>query len=92
MKTHTRLSRSQLDREQRNRFGCKRLAYSRSTGTLVGIYDAEAQGLDDECPWVVVCEDHGSLLGAPTLGYARFMAPVPREWCCDCQEISGTSR
>ena len=81
------MTRAELDREMANRAGCKRLAYARSTGTLVGIYDAEAQGLDDEFPWVVVCEDHGSLLGAPTLQYARFMAPVPQEWCWGCQEM-----
>ena len=84
-----RLTRRELDVIQRERAGCRRLAYARSTGSLTSIYDAESQGLDpDGDPWVAVCEDHGAVVCAPTLKLAQWSATAPEEFCEDCQDMA----
>lgn len=60
---------------------------SRQTGTLVSIYRAEQAGLDaDGCAYAVVCEQHATILSAPTMAYARRFAPVPKEFCEYCRD------
>mgnify|MGYP003657549386 CR=1 FL=1 len=82
-----RKTRQELDALARKYAGCRRLSYARSTGSLTGIYDAEAQALDGgDDRWVVTCEDHGSILSAHNLATARWMATEPETWCEDCQE------
>lgn len=65
--------------------GLVQLRKSRQTGTMVGIYDGELQGLDTESGrWSTVCEEHGTVIAHQTLALAKTWAPVPDEWCEDC--------
>jgi hypothetical protein len=67
--------------------GCVSQSRSRITGTLVGIYHGEQSGMEDdpEIPWQTVCEDHGSIVGHPSLKLAKEHAPDPSQWCEDCR-------
>jgi hypothetical protein len=70
--------------------GCMQRRQNRRTGTLVAIYDARAQGLDEgggDTRWYTICEDHGDAVGHSTLALARSHASVPDEWCEDCREL-----
>lgn len=80
---HTRAS---LDQEVRKRAGCKDLRFARSTGTLVGLYEAEPAGLDTESgKWATVCETHGSILCHQTRSVAQSHLSHPEDWCPYCQ-------
>jgi len=69
--------------------GCVRLRTARTTGTKVGVYNAEQAGMDDgdgALPWVTVCEAHGALINHETLALAKYHAVMPQDWCGSCQE------
>jgi hypothetical protein len=66
--------------------GCVQQRKARSTGTLVGVYDAVAQGIETEYPWVCVCEAHGNCVCFDSLRLAKFQAVCPEGWCEDCRE------
>ena len=66
--------------------GCRYYAKrNRTTGTEVGVYDARAQGIenDDDYPWAAMCWTHGSVISTQTLREARELAVYP-EFCTDC--------
>lgn len=67
--------------------GCRHAAFSRWSGSLVCIYDAQDAGIDADTRWVCVCEDHGSILDAETLTDAKSLASVP-DWCDKCYEVA----
>lgn len=64
--------------------GLERLARARQTGRLVGIYDADAAGID-EYGHATVCEEHGTLIIHDTYTLARSHAATPAEWCETCR-------
>lgn len=63
--------------------GCVHSAFSKWSGALVSIYDAEQAGIDASTRWVCLCEDHGTLLDVAKMSIARSMARVP-DWCEKC--------
>jgi len=72
--------------------GLRFLAFSRSTGELVGTYDGTE--LDDsfdlsEGSWVTICEDHNMYATHESLKVARYMASCPDVWCDE--SIAATS-
>ena len=82
--TRDRLSRADLDREQRRRAGCVSLTYSRQTGALRGVYRAEDQDLDtDSGKWAVICEDHSTILQVDTRSQA--ISSDTSDFCDDCR-------
>lgn len=77
---------SALDQERRERAGCVQLRRARSTGTVVGVYDAGPAGLDPEGGrWNTVCDEHGFVCSHETLATARAFAASPEDWCEPCQ-------
>ena len=67
--------------------GVRHVAFARSTGALVAVYDGHAQGLDtDGGRWSTVCEDHGSVVAHEMLKLAISHAAAPEGWCDDCRE------
>ena len=69
-----------------DRAGCRVLRRARSTGTLVGLYDAEPAGFDsDGGRWATVCETHGYLVYHETRTVAESHLSHPEEWCAVCQ-------
>lgn len=68
--------------------GCVSIKRSRQTGTLVGVYNAEQAGLDNDdgrAPWSTVCEKHGTIICHSTLSLAKGHAADPKGWCEDCR-------
>jgi hypothetical protein len=58
----------------------------RQTGRRVSIYRSSEAGLDEEAgKYHLVCEDHGQLVGVPSLEVARRNAPDPVSWCEECR-------
>lgn len=79
-----------MSRDTHGLAGCMQRRQSRRTGSLIAVYDARSQGLDEgdgETRWYTVCEDHGAAVGHRTLAIARSHASVPDEWCADCREL-----
>lgn len=70
-----------------NLAGCVSQHRSRITGTLVGVYNSQQAGLEDDptAKWTTVCEDHGYLVGHRTLALAISHAPVSHDWCEECK-------
>jgi hypothetical protein len=67
--------------------GCVQRRRCQQTGLSVGIYYNEQALFDvDAGPWSTVCEEHGCVVGHPTLQLARDHAPDPEGWCEDCRE------
>jgi hypothetical protein len=63
-------------------------ARSRATGTIVGVYNGAAAGLDTADgaePWTTVCEDHAGVCAHRTRALAMSWASHPDEWCPICQ-------
>jgi hypothetical protein len=56
---------------------------ARSTGALVGVYDALAAGIEDS-GYVTLCEDHGLLVVHDTAALARSFASSPESFCGHC--------
>jgi hypothetical protein len=61
---------------------------NRITKTRIALYDVLKAGIDSdpELPWVTICEDHGDLVGHPSLTLARSHMAVP-EWCSKCSAV-----
>lgn len=60
---------------------------SRSTGTTVDVIDNRDGSFDTgDLGWFTLCEDHGGVASHPTRKLAVSWAPVPDEWCPECQE------
>ena len=59
---------------------------ARSTGTHVGLYQAQEAGIerDPEYPWATVCEEHGGLMLHPTRTLAEGWLSHPEDWCPVC--------
>ena len=73
--------------------GCVQITKSRATGLRLGIYHGEQSGLecgDRENPWVTVCEEHGTLVGHPTLRLA-LRTRSGEEFCDDCRALTADS-
>lgn len=66
--------------------GLVQLRVARSTGVLVGVYDAVAAGLED-FGWATVCEPHSGLVIHDTRALAVWHAPAPEGWCEGCQAL-----
>lgn len=65
--------------------GVRQATVNRVTGTLVVVYDGEAQGFDtDGGRWQTVCEDHGLILSHDTLALAKAHAAEVEYWCGVC--------
>lgn len=68
--------------------GLRRWARARSSGTVVSIFDGEAQGLEIEMGrWYTMCEDHSVTCPHDLLRVARSFASAPEEWCQGCASI-----
>jgi hypothetical protein len=69
--------------------GCVEQRRNRVTKLLVGVYNSEQAGLDDDpsCKWSTVCEQHHNLVGHSSLYAARINASTPWEWCEDCRDL-----
>jgi len=65
--------------------GCVKQFRSRATRTLVGIYHGEQAGLDSDCQWLSVCEEHHTCVQQATLASA-LLTRDPREFCDACRE------
>jgi len=77
-----------LKETQKRRPGCLALRKSRSTGTVVGLYQASKTSslADPDCgDWVTVCEDHAGLVYHDTRSNAEGWLSHPEEWCPVCQ-------
>ncbi len=55
----------------------------RGLGVTRSVYSAAEAGIDSDEPWVVVCEDHGSMVTCSSLAMAR-RSVGDTEWCGDC--------
>lgn len=64
--------------------GLVQLRTAQQTGTLVGVYEAVAAGID-EFGYATVCEEHGELMIHETRALAVWHATTPREWCSECR-------
>jgi hypothetical protein len=67
--------------------GCVMQRRNRNTGFLVGVYNNEQAGMDDDggrAPWSTVCEEHGHVISHATLALARSHAADPEGWCEQC--------
>jgi len=83
-------TRRALDAEARTRAGCVKLSRCRrGKGTLVGVYRSVEAGIDADpaCPWSVVCEDHGTLVGVRTRREAEESATDTRLFCDGCRDL-----
>lgn len=69
--------------------GLVQLRQPKAAPTLVGIYAAEAAGLED-FGWATVCEVHSSLVLHDTLQLARAHAADPAGWCEPCRADATT--
>jgi hypothetical protein len=61
----------------------------RATGTTVQVIDNRDGEFDtnaEENPWYTVCVDHGGICSHMTRALAETFAPVPDQWCADCQD------
>jgi len=88
MSAHTRYSVNGYD-------GCVQLHRSRKTGHLVGVYNNEQAGMDDNDglePWSTVCEEHNTICSHRTLALARDHAGDPMGWCEECAEAMPEER
>jgi hypothetical protein len=67
--------------------GCVVQRKARTTGTLVGVYNSEQAGLeqDSSCVWMTVCEAHNTLVGHASLQLAMGHAVDPEGWCQFCR-------
>lgn len=67
--------------------GCVVQRKARQTGTLVGVYNSEQAGLDDDpaCSWSCVCEFHSTLVGHSSLKKALGWSVEPESWCEFCR-------
>lgn len=76
--------------------GCVQRKVARSTGRLVGVYNGEQAGMDNDegaYPWSTVCEEHGTVVCHQTLALARAHAADPMGWCEDCWDaVNGVQR
>lgn len=72
--------------------GCVVQKRSRITGALVGVYNSEQAGLEDDpsCAWMTVCESHGTLVGHASLRLARDHSADPEGWCQFCRARNNT--
>jgi hypothetical protein len=63
---------------------------ARATGTVVQVVDNRDGSFDTgDLPWFTVCADHGGVCSHPTRKLAEYWAPVPDQWCPDCQKAAG---
>jgi hypothetical protein len=85
--------RPRIQHSKHNAAGCVQQRVARSTGTLVGIYDALAAGMESDpaLPWATVCEVHNNLVCHPSLRLAKANAPYPAEWCQECVDLKKVS-
>ncbi len=60
---------------------------NRSTGRPMSLYAAEQAELDTEDPWMVVCEDHSTMVSAPTMALAKQSMAYPT-WCEQCGDLA----
>ena len=67
--------------------GCVVQRRAQQTGTLVGVYNSEQAGLEDDmsCAWMTVCEAHGVLVGHTSMRTAVSWAADPASWCEWCR-------
>jgi hypothetical protein len=86
------MTREELDALARQYEGCVSLRRARSNGRVVGMYRAQAAGIDADAPWALICEDHGSILTTDTRAIAVSYQPHPEEWCDDCREAFKTTK
>lgn len=67
--------------------GLRSIAVRRSTGTLVGVYQAQEAGLEDDADagrYATVCEPHSRLVLHDTRQLAEDHATCPEGWCGVC--------
>lgn len=68
--------------------GLVQLRVAQDTGTLVGLYQAQDAGMEDDTEagaWMTVCEDHGSCVLHPTVALGKAHAAAPQGWCGTCR-------
>jgi hypothetical protein len=65
--------------------GCVVQQKSRTTGHLVGLYEADQALLDSSSGrWATICEAHGHIVNHETLRHARSHLGDPCGWCEAC--------
>lgn len=70
--------------------GLLQLRFARSTGSLVGVYEAVEAG-HDGYGFTTLCETHGNLVTHETKTLALHHAPWPEGWCEPCQALADLS-
>lgn len=80
-----RMSAAELRAESQRRAGCRSLSYCPATGALVGVYNANQAGMDDDEPWMTVCEDHSTIVSSRTMALAKLSALDTSEFCEECR-------
>jgi len=72
--------------------GWKDARRNKLTGDWTSVYLTEAQGIDGEEKYMVVCEEHGTNISVATLRDALFIAGDATEFCDDCRELQRRSQ
>lgn len=69
--------------------GYRRHTVARSTGALVVLVDAAAQGIspEDGGRWALICDEHASLLQDDRQATLVSFMSAPEDWCEGCAEI-----
>ena len=75
-----------LDQVCATRAGCVQLRFCRrGSGPLVGVYSSDEAEMDSALPWTVICEDHGTMIGAITRSDALSTSSDTFNFCDDCR-------
>lgn len=80
-------------RDRSEFLGCAHLRVARSTGAVVGVYQAGPTGMDvDAGAWALVCETHDACVNVESWREAKKFAPWPANWCEECEAIMAAKR
>ena len=64
--------------------GYRAASSNRETQTLIILVSSEEQGIEDELPWTLVCDEHGQISQFETQSEARSFMSAPLDWCEIC--------
>lgn len=66
-----------------------RTSKNRQTKTPISLIDNRDESFDvGGQPWITLCEKHGNYCEHETRALAESLAPVPAEWCPECDKYA----